>query len=284
MFHIIFENDNGKIDMGGGQSDIYKIRAIDGLGLSGKAYTTVSYAGVAGQETVLCTPNARTITIAGDILGYDSLQYRISRALAVFDAPCVMRVYFGNRRRKITCNQASFELGERDRQYARFTLQLVCDNPYFSAFDEAVEQVYHAYNLLGESFTLPTMFSRRVTRCDVDNPGDQQTEPVISIQYRGDTGHTKTEEGIVVQNYTTGQRIKLACTVEEDETITIDIPDRTVTSNINGNLLGKLTSESYLSDFWLSPGVNDVGVTNLDESVEITASIRFAAYYREAVY
>ena len=91
-------------------------------------------------------------------------------------------------------------------------------------------------------------------------------------------------QGIKIKNHTTGQHMKLDYVPVAEEVITVDIPNRKVTSSINGSILTAISRKTFLSDFWLAEGVNDIEVTNYNAGAAISAVCRYDNQYVEAVY
>jgi len=92
----------------------------------------------------------------------------------------------------------------------------------------------------------------------VINGGNWISHPMIIF--------TGSMEGPMVENQTTGERLKLNYAVAAGEVVTIDTTPgiKTVTNNMDENLLGYLSSDSDLGTFHLDPsplapsGLNDI--------------------------
>lgn len=106
------------------------------------------------------------------------------------------------------------------------------------------------------------MFSKRTNETDILVTGQENSEPVIFIENIAVPVNALEESGIELTNTLPGgteQRIFLETTTQAGEIITVNIPERTVTSNLRGNLLNTLSNDSFLSDFTLLPAQPGIG-------------------------
>ena len=284
---VILENRHGRLCMGGSSSPQWRITEISGLGLLEKNFSTVTYPGESGQQTLGHTYGPRTISISGVIMNDGNLQRTLANAIHIFQDDVTVKLQFGERKRKTLCHVAVFENNERNVYLQHFVLQLIADNPFFEDWEDTSVAVYKRENLLKTTFTLPCVFSKRTNEIDVLVTGQENSEPVILIANTASPVNALEESGIELTNTLPGgteQRIFLETTTQAGEIITVNIPERTVTSNLRGNLLNTLSNDSFLSDFYLAPGTNRVSVTNYNTFEDISVLCQYNNRYLEAVY
>ena len=183
-------------------------------------------------------------------------------------------------------------------------MQFVCDYPYFEDKDTKTVPLFEVEHLLGSTtrwclengqliqqgvesgtFVLPCMFTRRITKVNVVNIGDVDTEPIIKIRLNGGTynGTGGTPGTLVIRNESTNQHIELNLeNAENTKEVIVDIPNRKIYSQDNKNLIHHLAPTSFLSDFWLQKGQNEICVDNyISESCVVECE--FSNKYIEAV-
>ncbi len=300
---LTFTTSLGELAMGKGYD--WRIKAVDGLGFLERESQTATFPDVAGQTTLSTRHLARTITVALDLLGAEQEK---SCVLRLLEAPGTLLVDTGLRKRKICARAVAFDENERyGGGIASFTLQLLCDNPYFHDVQDTVFPALGVNGLLGTYFTeeeaqalgvpygqvagtgeystflLPALFSSLSNDGVIQNAGDVRAEPVIHIACLGDNSIS----ALALNNLTTGQHITLDTGISEGETIVIDIPNRSVTSNLRSEtaLLKTLSSDTYLSQFWLAPGENRLKTTPTGAGADqIFVSLIYNNNYVEAVY
>ena len=91
-------------------------------------------------------------------------------------------------------------------------------------------------------------------------------------------------KGYKITNLTTNKMIWLKYEAAAGEIIKIDIPKRTITSSINGNILVNISDDTFLSDFYLTKGQNLVNVLNYNTNETIKVECIHNNSYIEAVY
>lgn len=284
---VIIENQYGRLYMGGSGGPQWRITEIDGIGLLEKNFSTVTYPGEHGRQTLGYTYGPRTISISGVILNNGALQRTLANAIQIFQDTVTVRLQFGERKRKAACHVAVFENNERDVYLQHFVLQMIADNSFFEDWEDTKIAVYKRENLLKTTFTLPCVFSKRTNETEILVTGQENSEPIFFIENTVSSASALAESGIELTNTLpdgTEQRIFLETTTQDGETITVNIPERTITSNIRGNLLNTLSDDSFLSDFYLVPGTNRVAVTNYNTAEEISVLCQYNNRYLEAVY
>lgn len=282
--HLIYENDIGKISFSGSGKETWRIKEITGLELPGKNFNVVSYAGQDGQETISEMAAPRVITISGDVCSMDMLQHELSRAVRILNKPGRLKLYLGNRQRKIDCRVNAFELVPRSGVYQPFVLQLIADKPFFEDFKNLSVGVFSRMDMVGNDNILPMALTGRSSEVNINNLGHVKTEPIFYVyNISGGTGEA-SENGFEILNHTTGQHIRLNYSTIDNEIITIDLPGRKITSNKNGNLIQYISNDTFLSDFWLSVGANTIEAINNNPNEDINVVCEFTNQYIEAVY
>lgn len=282
---IRIENKYGSFSLGGLRKDMFGIKAIEGLGLPDITLNTVQYAGQEGRETLSASREYRTITISGDIKG-NNKDRAIRKAIKILSAPVDVLIYVGNRKRRLLCRCTSFAPPYGNRFFKEFVLQIECDSPYFSDTNETKEAVYREEKKLpcehAEYFgSGQKIISELIQEGTVINLGDVPAEPIITIINTGRTSDIST--GIVIENKTTGQKITLNYATKQEETVTVNIPERKIYSDDGTNLINKLSNDSYLSDFWLEEGANKISVTANSTAETIVAYCSFYNQYLEVM-
>lgn len=291
MFNITFENDHGKIQIGGGGHPFLRCREITGLGPPKKEYNTVKYVGEDGQHTISVKNSARTITISGDLIGG---QYEISNLSKILYFEGDLLLQFGNKKRKIHCRCTDLNDPVRTGPYNQVVMQFVCDDPDFMDFTPFSVSLFRREDLISSPFTFTTgsglVFTRRLNGADIINNGDLKTYPVfyVSNMPSADTFSLFADGvGILIQNITTGQKIELNYDARIGEEIVIDVENRSIEGNYNGvttNLINYISTDTYLNKFWLEPGKNEISITNFNADNSITVACKYSNRYIEAVY
>ncbi len=275
---LIYENELGRIILGGGKNDSINITEIQGLSFPETYANTVKYSGVPGQTVVSVSILPRTITVSGDIK--DKTGILAQKIATVLSKEGTLYVVSERRKRKIDARCTSFIPEKKKRIFIPFSAQFVCDSPYFEDSNETRESVFKKVNLTKSEFVLPYMFSKRNTEARVINRGTYVNEPVFEITV---SDYASCPNGIVIDNHTTEKSIKLLCDVLKDECITVDIRKRKVWSNLRGNLLSKLSDESILSDMGLAVGINNISVLAEDEPGFLHVVCKYTNSYVEAL-
>lgn len=312
MLHITYQNENGKLDFKGGCGrHSWRILEIDGLGIAPKSFNTAQYPATVGQRTLSESIGARTITIQCDVNSIkshygntSSNRWEISNALKILNEPGTLLISDGTRTRKINARCVEAVQGERHGGYIVFAMQFVCDYPYFEDKETTKVPLFKVEHLLGSTerwylkdgqltkegiesgkFILPCMFTRYISRANVVNIGDVDTEPIIKIRLNGGTynGTIGTPGTLVISNESTNQQIELNLQdAGETTVVTVDIPNRKIYSQDNKNLIHHLAPTSFLSDFWFKKGQNEICVDNyISESCVVECE--FSNKYIEAV-
>ncbi|MBE7024240.1 MAG: hypothetical protein E7412_07240 [Ruminococcaceae bacterium] len=278
---IRFKNSSGEIQLSGGKNPLVRLTEIFGLGLVEKEYRTAVFPGYDGQETVSERALPRTITISAEFCG-NNISSNIETALKVLESSGYLYIETERFSRRIFCNQIRVSEPERilRGEISNMAVQFVCDSPFFEDSIETVVPLYERTKNLETEFSLPCIFGSVSMGTIVRNTGNRKIEPII-ILYCPDS--SLNSDTVTLRNVTTGKTLVLEHNVEKNEIITIDIKNRTVLSNLSGNILYKLSDDSFLGDFCFEPGKNTVEVALGDASYGFFVECRYVNLHCEAV-
>ena len=278
MFEIIFYNSRGRVVFGGGKSDSrWRIIEADGLGLSGKSYKTCTYENYPGQETVKAHTNARTITLKGDFFMGSGYLNEYKNVLSVLDKDGVLEILSRGTAVRINGYCTQFFPLEKKGEYLPFTVQFVCDEPYFESATAFEVPVFKTVAKLDCDFTFPGMFSERITRRNVYINSNAETEPVIIINAG------RNPNGILhIFNHTTGESLNINYEPLNNEYITVDVKNRRIFNQNGNNLLNYLADDSFFDGFHLYPGDNEIEVTIGTANTELEVTLRYNEQFLEA--
>lgn len=279
---LTYKNDLGTVIMqGGGQDSPLRITAIEGMGLVTREYNTAVYSGHDGQETLNSRAAARSITIALEVIDKNAADIVYS-ALDVFGKSGMLYIENKDLSRRIKCSQVQIPDVARvlRGQIATFAVQFICDSPFFEDRSDTVLPLYKRTKLLSTPFALPTMFGEITLGGKIEIKGTISVEPVITVYYPTEI---EGSESIILTNDTTGKSVQLDYAPTAEETITIDIKNRKVVSNISGNIINHLSDDTFLGDFVLVRGVNVISVNVGDVTSDFTIECRYNNLYSQAV-
>ncbi len=278
---LIYKNHIGEITMHGNGFGNIRVCKIEGLGPLIYEYTSSLYSGYDGQETLSKRAEARAITMMLEVLTQDDGK-TLKSALRVFQESGTLYINTRDFERRIMCSQVKVTDVRRvlKRQIATFVVQFVCDSPYFEDGEDTVYSLYKRTKNLKSPFTLPCEFGSVTAGGSIEILGIVRAEPVITLYYPESLAGA---EHITILNETSGSFIKLDYLPEADETIEIDIKRRKITSDKNGNIINHLSSDTFLGNFALNPGVNILSVDMGDVTPTFTIECRYNNLYSEAV-
>lgn len=273
-----FENKLGTVEMSGGGNDAIRITGISGLGVPAyERRTFTSYDFDGSVESVRRLP-ARLITVGGDILG-DA--YAVSDMLRVLSEPCTMTIISPDFERIVYVSACEAAIKEKNKTFTGFALSLTCDDPYFYDAEATETGLYVREKLITSETTLPAMFCKRETRTSIYVSGDRDIEPVITIM--GNRNFDETEGRIVIENKLTGAVFTLLYVPETGEIITVDVLKRTITSDINGNIIGCISDDSFLSELVIGQEGAVFVTTGYGAAGNIGAYISYRNKHLEAI-
>jgi phage-related protein len=280
MFEIIFYNSCGRVIFGGGRAESrFRIIETDGLGLSGKSYKNCTFENCNGQETVEVHTNARVITLKGDFFMGQNYIDDYKNALSVLDKEGYLELKTGADTVRIKAYCTQFLPLEKKGVYMPFTVQFVCDDPYFESAEGYEVPIYKTIALLDSDFEFPGAFSERITRRNIYINSSAETEPIIIIK------SGRNPSGILhIQNHTSGEYIDINYEPLSDEYITVDVKNRRIFNQNGDNLLNYIADDSFFDGFHLYPGDNDIEVHIGTANTELEVMVMYNERFLEAVY
>ena len=278
---MIYKNELGEVVMHGFGTSELRILGVEGLGLVEREYNAAIFPGYDGQQTLGSRAVARTINILLEAVGRNA-ESIVRNALKVFGQSGVLYIENGETKRRIGCSQIYIPDVTRvlRNRIASFAVQLICDNPYFEDAEDIAVPLYRREKLLSTPFTLPAVFGRIVMGTDINISGVISVEPVITLYY---PEALDGKEYVLIANKTTGKSIRLDYKPQSDDTVIVDIKNRTVTSSISGNIINCISDETFLGDFTLDKGYNFITVEAGDIDPAFTVECRYNNLYSEAV-
>ena len=275
-----FKNEMGSFKLFGSGSKGFCVCSATGLEGVEKTRSVKSYIGEDGCFEDSSQYIQRIITLSCDTKLNENSKNEIRDAMRVLSRKCTLIIESNDSKRQITVNSATFTLGKRYSKYQTFVIQLTCDYPHFSDVYPTECTIFKKNKLLTSQSVLPQVFSTRTSGCVVNNDGDLKIYPVIKITKKDDIVR---DNEIVIENKTINNKIVLNKAMTKDEVITVDIKNRTITSSIEGNILGTLDLYSSLSDFWCECGMNDINVLLDGAQTGIEIEVSYFNEYLEAI-
>ena len=275
-----FTNEMGSFILFGSGSYGFSVCSVTGLEPVELSRSVKSYIGEDGYFEDSSQYLQRIITLSCDFRINENSKNEIKNAMRVLSKKCTLIIETSDSIRKITVNSATFTFGKKYSNYQTFVIQLVCDYPHFSDKNESQCIIFKKDKMLTANSILPQIFSRRISSGIVYNSGDLKIYPVITITKNDDIIR---DNQIIIENSSNKNSITLNKSMIKDETITVDIKNRTITSSIDGNILGTLDLYSSLSDFWCDCGENLINVLLGGEQSGIEIQIGYYNEYLEAI-
>lgn len=133
---------------------------------------------------------------------------------------------------------------------AQFTLYLIMESFYWLSESDIISNVFVREDKLKGTYTLPTIFTERISKAIVKNDGDVEIWPTFEI-----TCESSVSE-IIIKNNENGDFVKITKSLTAGEKITIDNENKTIISDKQGNLINFITKES---DFiCIYPGASEI--------------------------
>jgi len=278
---LTYKNEHGTIRLGGGGTrDAFRILEMHGNGFLDKQFTYNAYAGLPGHTLATETVASRVMTISGDVIKDHPAALPMSRVIKILNTDGVLTISCGSKVRRMPVRTLSFETEQVRAKIYRFVWQIEGDNPYFLGRAPVSFRIYKREHTLCSPFVLPCAFSSRTVRASVSNRGDCKAEPTLIIK-KGAQDPVRQDMPVRITNETTGASIFLNHTIKPGETVTIDIPSRTIQSDVSGTLISSLSEDSVLASFTLTPGVNVISCETSD--ISLTLSLTFDELYLEAM-
>lgn len=168
--------------------------------------------------------------------------------------PCVVQYTEGSLTLEIDAYyDAGLEFGEVKGHVERVPLRFVAVNPFWRNASQTVTS-------LNFGTSIPAAANTTVT-----NSGNARSYPVVQVTGPG--------EILQISNSTTGKSLSLSASLASGEVVTFDLRPgvKSVTSNINGNMLGYLPVPGDLATWYLAPGANTISsaINNAGAAAEI---------------
>ena len=281
---VQYENAVGKLCFGGGR-ELWNLIKVDGLGLPEKTFQSICYANMPGQITISEKAEPRVITMRGDCHGGDRA---FTEGMRILNQKGRLTFTNAQKTRCIEAYCSHFEVQKKHGMYIEFIVQFTCDDPYFTGAENCQAALYDRRNLVQNSFEMPCVFTERITGASVLNQGDVETEPIFTITCIkvGAPGET---QGICIHNHTTGSVFSLDYVMQQDEVITVDIPNRKIVSSLvsennnGGQLIHFLSKETVLGSLYLAVGENKFTAINYNVGGEMIVTCHYQEKYLEAM-
>lgn len=254
---LVYENDVGKVELYGGKSNGFSISETEGLELLGRERSLVSFYNSDGYRESQAKFGQRVITVSGDIAAKSREEQ--NKAIKVFSHPGTLTVHAKDTARMIDVNDTVFKFGVGNGTYRKFVVQFTCDNPHFTDCADTVTGVYARKDLLMSETVLPSVFTERTSHGTANNDGDLAIEPIIVIKCL--TATDDADRNIIIENTANGAKLVINHAMKSGEIVTVDIPEREITSSTDGNILKSLAAGSYLSNMRVERGENNIRVT-----------------------
>ena len=287
IIHI--KNEYGSIEAGGGNHPSARVLEIRGLGLPSKETKNIVFSGQAGNTLTNVRDMERVITLKLDFYGG---QREIEKIYRLIYHEAEILFCFGERRRKIKGICVNPEEVEKIifGTWYSIVLQFRCSNPYFNDFYNTKIPLYQRTNLLPNLYeennwyiNLPAVATERVNKSKVINYGDTIIYPVIYITNTTDRETESELFGIILQNETTGEFIKLEYNPKPSEQIIIDLPNRKIIGSNTEILTNYISDDTFLENFFLKEGENIISVENLNVNQDISTVMEYNNNYAMAV-
>lgn len=264
---ILFSSDSGTVQIAGGINPLLSLSSTEGLSLPEKEASVAVFKNVSGQKLISLRDKPRTITIEGTVAN-NSLNIA---KLLYSDGTLTFRT----ERMARTIGARCTHLTDRTTS-GSIKLVFECDSPYFHDGTDLSVQVYSRIELVRTPFTLPCVFTQRIREGNCKNESSVKCEPEIIIRNKGEN----VIHSFKVINTDTDASIEMDCAINPDESIIINIGNRTVMSGKGENLLAYLKDTCYLHEFFLKPGNN---LIKLEAADGLECEILYNTNYTEAV-
>lgn len=274
---LIFKTDIGSVTLSGKKDADIVIKSISGLGVLEKNYEYICYYGMDGKTTLGSYFHSRIITLSCDI--YNSNKLLIKQIMKTLYREGMLMVMNSHLQRCIKYKPLSFEFGEKHGPIQSFAFQIECDNPYFTDIFYTKKDIYSRSKNITSPFTLPAVFSSRTYKSIIINNGDAPIYPKILIK---PTSSADASGVYTLTNLTTGNKITLNLSISNEEIITVDVEERTITSSIKGNIINSL-SDGAMSNFYLATGKNEIEFACSNISVAPHSTLMYRNNYMEAL-
>lgn len=285
MQKLEFENSKGKIIIGRG----YKYTFVSFNPNDGDTeYQSAQYVDIDGEDIISSTYQSRELSFDGNIIADNIAEvfYLRRKLSSVMDGKTkgVLRYSDGRYQYFSECLAELPDYGEVVAQkLLPFTVTLNLYKFYWKAGKADVKDVYTKIKNLKSSFSFPCTFSTRSTTANITNTGDISAPMVITVTAKQINEDARTGYGFKIANSTTDKYLSFGNDsnnqygLSDDEVITIDTDDMTITSSINGNVLQYMTADGDFFD--VAEGDNVIECVNYDNTINITVTAEFYKRY-----
>ena len=289
MIKIKLTNNKQSFEIGGGSHPVARLESISGLGLLQKEVKSINFVNQSGRIQTSIRDTERTITMAFNFYGSEQEAERLYKLLY---SEVDIYITTGTKRRKITgqCLNSSDIESLIYHKWQKIALQFTCNDPYFHDFDmitvpiaKRTDKFPNIQNDDGTwSIQLPAVATERIATTDIKNRGDVVIYPVITLYNQSGISPT-TDPSVLIENNTTGASITLEYTMTADETVTIDLPHRRITSSVNGDITKYISDDTVLSAFFLAVGTNNITALNNGSGTAMTMTMQYSNSYGAVV-
>lgn len=280
MLQLTFKNEWGTLQL---HEKPCRVLSVMGLGLPEREFETVRYADSHGQQTLNVTDCARIITMSVDLLMNRGLGRELSRMAKVLYHPGTLMIRTDGKTRIISCRCTAWEEDGRTPVLAKLILQFTCDDPAFLEERERSEGVFHRTDLISSPFTLPMIFTERITEKDIINTGDLPVQPVLILK---NVGENTASGSVTVTNTPPSGQVQSFCLTKPllaGEQVTVDFTERRVESDQREGMIHFISDTTFLSVFVLEQGCNHITVTP-GVGDQVSVQCMFTPKYLEGMY
>lgn len=159
----------------------------------------------------------------------------------------------------------------------RFTLRLLCPDPYFVGMDDYGQNIAAKRNLFAFPFVftekvgLITEYSEYGGLVSVENQGDMPTPVIVEIEAKAYVSNPKFE------NVTTGEYIEMNLTMSADDVLILNTGSPP-TAKLNGEIVTKYDRRSK-ANMRLAEGINRVRYSAKAGSSDMKVTLRYRPKY-----
>ena len=284
---IKLQNEFGSFEVGGGSHPIARLTQITGIGIPAKEDTTITFEGQAGNTLTSVRDTTRTITMSFDFYGDER---EVEKLYRIIYRSVTLTFYAGNRRRKIECLcKVATEIEKIIyHRWQKIVLQFLCYDPYFydvCNIQQPVSMITDQLPNVNENtewyMQLPAVATVRSNCTMVKNQGDIDIHPIITLKSNQGISLLSEDNYIILRNLTTSKALTINYAMGADEVVKIDLPNRAIISNVNGDITSYISSDTVLGDFILQLGNNEIEIESTNN--DIFAIIEYSNKYISVV-
>lgn len=255
-----------------------QFRIISQSGLSASDYA-ISAAELAGQDGSVVT-NTKTLARQIDFIGDYSAPLR--QQFVSFFRPKtqgMLTVTYNGTTRMISyyVSAAKWDATNIWNKIERFTLRLLCPDPYFMGMDDYGQNIASRRDIFAFPFVFTekagiiTDFSEYGGLVSVENLGDMPTPITVEIEAKAFVSNPKFE------NVTTGEHIEMNMTMTAGDILILDTGSPP-TAKLNGGSATKYDRQSK-ANMRLLEGINKVRYSAKAGSSDMSVTLRYRPKY-----